>query len=283
MWVSKKKEKEPQYMPSESNTKMLNYRVYRMKPGEKTIFFLAVTIIGGIVGLVFYANLFMVNGEPTIATYISNVVIFLGVGITAAVKFTPMRENQLRDKRKNRLNLQFREMLASLATAFSAGENLLGAFQSAHKEMILQFGENSHIANETGEILSGMNSNISIERLLRNFADRSGVEDIENFSDIIGICYQKGGNMKEIVQNTYDLIGDKITISEEIKTKLTSNKMQQNFMSVIPIILIGYLRLSSSSFAESFASFSGVIVMTIAAGIFIASYLYGRKIIDIKG
>ena len=112
---------------------------------------------------------------------------------------------------------------------------------------------------------------------------RSGLEDVESFANIMGICYQKGGNMKSVVRNTYDLIGEKITIGEEIKTKLTSNQMQQNFMSIIPIILIGYLRVSSSSFAESFASFTGVIVMTIAAGIFIGSYMYGKKITNIRG
>lgn len=279
----KKKKTEPQYLPSELNTKMMNYCVYKMKAMEKIVYFFAAILVGGIVGLVFYANLFMVDGESTIATYISNLVVFWGVGIFAATKFLPMREKQLREKRQNVLNLQFREMLAALATAFSAGENLLGAFQSAQNEMIMQFGADSYIAKEVKEILAGMNSNISIERLLNNFAARSGLEDVENFANIISICYQKGGNMKSIVRNTYDLIGDKITISEEIKTKLTSNKMQQNFMSVIPIVLIGYLRVSSSSFAQSFSSFTGVIVMTIAVGIFIGSYLYGKKIIEIKG
>lgn len=279
----RKKKTEPQYLPSEINTRMLNYRVYRMKAREKMLYFILALVIGGVVGLVFYANLFMVDGEPTVATYISNTVVFFGVGMFAATKFLPMREAQLRDKRKNILNLQFREMLAALATAFSAGENLLGAFQSAYNEMILQFGENNYISLEVKEIVGGMNSNVPLEKLLKNFADRSGLEDIENFSNIISICYQKGGNMRELVRNTYDLIGDKITINEEIKTKLTSNKMQQNFMSVIPIVLIGYLRVSSSSFAQSFASFTGVITMTIAVAIFMGAYKYGKKITDIKG
>lgn len=283
MKKKEKKKKPSQYLPSELNTKMLNYCVYVMKPMEKIVYLLALTLIGGCVCMVFYANLFMKDGEATMATHISNFIVFFGGGVLAAIKFIPIVEAHLCDKRKNVLKLQFREMLAALATAFSAGENLLGAFQSAKKEMDLQFGPASYISKETDEILAGMNSNISIQRLLGNFAARSGLEDIDNFSDIISICYQKGGNMKSVVRNTYDLIGDKITISEEIKTKLTSNKLQQQVMSVIPIFLIGYLRVSSSSFAESFASFTGVITMTIAVGIFVGAYIYGRKILDIKG
>lgn len=283
LFQKKKKHVTPQYLPSEINTKMMNYCVYEMKFTEKFVYFTLALIVGGVVGLIFYANLFMVDGEPTLATHISNSIVFLGIGYVAASKLLPMREIQLRDKRQNVLKLQFREMLAALATAFSAGENLFGAFQSAYSEMTGQFGEDSYIAIELKEILVGMNSNITIERLLNNFAKRSGLDDVESFANIISICYQKGGNMKSVVRNTYDLIGDKITINEEIKTKLTSNKMQQNFMSVIPIVLIAYMRFSSSSFAKSFASFSGVLVMTIAAAIFIGSYIYGKKITDIKG
>ena len=41
--------------------------------------------------------------------------------------------------------------------------------------------------------------------------------------------------------------------------------------------------MSSSSFAENFATVKGVVVITVAIGIFIGAYKYGEKITDIKG
>jgi tight adherence protein B len=100
---------------------------------------------------------------------------------------------------------------------------------------------------------------------------------------VFEICFQKGGDMQKVVRNSYDMMGNKMIIQEEIQTMMTSNRTQQSVMSVVPIAIIAFLRLSSSSFAESFASATGVLTMTVAIGIFVGSFLYGRKIIDIKG
>lgn len=282
----KKKEKrieEPQYYVSKINNQVLNYCVYKMGNMEKIAYWIVACIVGGIVGLIFYANLFMKDGEPTLATHISNIVVFCSVGIIAGNKFIPLREEQLCKKRKEILKMQFREMLSCLSTCLASGDNVREAFQSTYKEMSSQYGENSYIAKELKEVVLGMENNFSIEEILENFAIRSGIDDIKSFSEIFMICYEKGGNLKSVVRNTYELIGEKMTINEEIETKLTSNKMQQNVMSVVPIIMIAFLRLTSTSFAENFASLKGVVSMTVAIGIFIGSYLYGKKITDIKG
>ena len=54
-------------------------------------------------------------------------------------------------------------------------------------------------------------------------------------------------------------------------------------MSLMPIALVAMLRATNDSFAESFTSPAGVVVNTIAIGIFIGAYKYGLKIVNIKG
>lgn len=279
----KEKQKEPEYYMSAINNKLLNYNVYYMKWSEKMLYIIVAVILGGVVGLVFYANLFMKDGEPTAATHISNICVFWGMGIFAAKMFLPMRTETLKKKRQSILRSQFREMLSSLSSSFASGANVMTAFGNAYNDMVSQYGEGSYITKELQEMNNGIANNISVQELLGNLANRSGLEDIANFYAIFNICFDKGGDMRNVVRNTYELIGEKISINEEVETKLTSNKMQQNVMSVVPIAMIAFLRFSSSSFAQSFAKPQGVIVMTAAVGIFIASYLCGRKIVDIKG
>lgn len=278
-----KKEKEPEFYVSALNNQLRNYNVYYMKPLEKMLYMLIAFVAGGVTGLVFYANLFMVDGEATFATHISNVVVFCGIGIVAIKLFIPIREESLKKKRQEELRRQFREMLASLSASFTAGANIIAAFENAYTDMVSQYGEKAFIVQEVFEITTGMNNNLAISDMLEDFGKRSGVDDIQDFATVFCVCYQKGGDMKEVVRNTHDLIGEKIAINEEIQTKLTSNKMQQNVMSIVPIFMIGFLRISSTSFAENFATFKGVCVMTLAIGIFVGSYMYGRKIVDIKG
>lgn len=280
---NKKKEKGPEYCLSATNTLMRNYKEYYLKKTEFLCYVMIAFAAGGIAGWIFYGNLFLKDGEATFLTTVSNILVCGGFGFFAAKVFLPLRAETLRKKRQEQLKMQFRELLSSLNASFSSGANIVTAFENANKDMDSQYGQKAFITQETMEIMNGMQNNVSIDEVLENFGTRSGLEDVRDFATVFQICYQKGGDMKSVVRNTYDLIGDKIAIQDEIATKLTSNKMQQNIMSVAPIVMIGFLRLSSSSFAASFASFQGVITMTVAIGIFAGSYMYGRKIVNIKG
>lgn len=281
--LSGKKEKEPKYYQSVMNTTLLNYRVYYMTTLEKLLYTIGFFLIGGVVGLIFYGNLFMSNGEATFATYISNAIVFIIAGIIANRIFYPMMTESKCQKRKATLAKQFREFLSSMNSSISSGSNVNMAIQTACEDMESQFGNEAFITIEAKEMRLGLENNISIYATMRNFAERSGIDDISDFANVFEICYQKGGDLQRVVRNCYDMMGNKMIIEEEIQTMMTSNKTQQGVMSVVPIGIIAFLRVSSSSFAASFASPTGVLTMTIAIAIFIASFKYGRKIIDIKG
>ncbi|MGN0316837.1 MAG: type II secretion system F family protein [Lachnospira sp.] len=278
-----KKDNQPQYINSKVNTLLINYKTYHFTKVEIISYTLLFFVVGGIVGLIFYMNLFMSEGEATIATHISNLIVFLLFGCISLRIFLPMRKTTLYEKRNTKFTIQFREMLSSLSTSLSSGDNVYGAFNNAYAEICSQFGEESMMAQELYVLVHGMDNGYTIVELLKDFSERSVSEDIINFVNVFETCYRTGGDMKAVIRNTYDLIGDKIAITEEIKTKLTSNKMQQNVMSIMPIVIIAFLRFSSSQFSENFSSPSGVVMMTVAVAIFVGSYLYGRKIIDVKG
>ena len=99
---------------------------------------------------------------------------------------------------------------------------------------------------------------------------------------MISNCYRLGGNFGTVVRRTRDIISDKMAIQDEIDTKLTSNKLQLNGMCLMPVLLVTLLKLSSSDFANNLASIKGVFVTTIAIGIFVGAYAWGRKIINIR-
>lgn len=278
----KVKLQEYQYVNSLINNAVMDYRVYVMNPMEKIIVSIALIIIGGLVGLVFYGGLFKSDGEATLATYISNLIFFMIVGLYARKMFLPIYKNSRLKKRQDKLRKQFRDMMESLAASLSSGSNVLNAFNSALIDLKMQYTESDYIIIELQEIIDCMGSNVNAEEAMHFLGERSGIEDIQTFADVFEICYRRGGDMKRIVRRTYDVISDKMAINDEIETKLTSNKMQHNAMSVMPIAVVALLRVTNASFAESFATVQGVLVNTVAIVIFVSAYKYGKKIIDIK-
>lgn len=277
-----KKEREPKYIPSPLNNNMINYKEYYMGANEKIGYSLLIFVIGGLVGLVFYGGLFKSDGDATLATHISNAIFFCIVGIVALKFFMKKVVESLKDRRAKKLQKQFMDLLENLSFSLSSGNTVNDAFLNARGDLLNQYNENDMIIIELNEIVNGMQNGKTLEEMMQSFGERSGNEDIENFGNVISNCYRLGGDFNSVVRKTRLILGDKVAITEEINTKLMSNKLQLNAMCIMPIILVAMLKVSSTSFAQNLSSAVGVIVTTFAIGLFVAAYIWGQKIIDIR-
>ena len=278
-----KAEKAPQYYRSATNIQTLNYRVYYMTKSQRILCFLTAFAVGAFAGYLFYGGLARDQyGNATIMTYILNVLISCISGTIAAVLYYPVREEQLLEKRRNILKRQFRDMLEALSTSFGTGKNVRDAFAAAHQDMKSQYEEDAFIVKELEVINSGINNSINVEKVLQDFAYRSGVKEIQNFADVFEITYRKGGNINQVVRNTYIILSDEMEVAEEIRTIVYSSRNEQNMMLIMPVVLVSLIKLSSADFARNFATPVGVMTTTVAIIIFAISYFIGRKILNIK-
>lgn len=279
--MAKKKQVLPQYIASPLNNPMINYEAYYMSAAEKLLYSLLLILVGGLVGLIFYGGLFKRDGAATLATRISNGVVFLGVGLAARKVFLPAVNQMLLNRRKKALQKQFMDMLETLGVSLSSGNTMHDAVVNAKTDLLNQYSEKDYIIIELNEIVSGIENGQTLEVMLQDFGMRSGVEDIVNFSNVVSNCYRLGGNFSDVVRHTREILGDKMTVSDEIATKVASNKLQHNAMCVMPIALVGLLKVVNPDFAGNLATAMGVVVTTIAVGIIVAAYFWGRKIMDI--
>lgn len=278
-----KKVKEPQYYVSATNMKTLNYKVYYMNFFEKLFYFLVAFAIGAAVGYLFYGGIGKDEfDQPTTLTYVLNVVISSAVGLIAGIKFIPIRTSQIIEARAKKLNSQFRDMLEALNTSLGAGKNVVDSFNAVYSDLKMQYDESAYIIKELEIILSGMANNVDLEDLLEDFGKRSGNDDIVSFANVFRISYRKGGNIKETIRNTYNILSDKMEIREDIETVVTGNKTEQKIMIIMPILLIAMIKMMSPDFASNFTTVTGIISTTVAIILFVAAYYIGKIVLDIK-
>lgn len=281
----KKKEvvQEPEYFMSATNMPTLNYRVYNMKPVEKLLTFLVAFAAGAFVGYLFYGGIGKDEfGQPTTLTWILNILIPAIVGTVAGRLFVPMRVKSIIAKRRNELNHQFRDMLEALTTSLGAGKNVNDSFFSVYEDMKVQYDSDAYILKELEVIISGIHNNVAIEDVLQDFGNRSDIDDVKSFANVFKISYRKGGNIKDIIRNTHSILSDKMEIAEDIETLVTSNKMERNIMIIMPIALIGVIKMMSPEFAANFVTPTGIISTTVSIVIFVVAYFIGKAVLDIK-
>jgi len=278
-----KKEVEPEFYTSAINTPARNYKVYYMKPSEKLFNFLAGFVIGGVLGYIFYGGIGKdAFNEPTTTTYIANAIVVILFGLLTGFVVLPVRRKQLLEKRKNALKLQFRQLLDNLSVAIGSGKNIPDAFISSCDDLKIIYSDDDYIIQELELIKTGLTNGVNIEEMLKDFGERSGITDIKSFASVFETCYRKGGNIKDIIRSTQQILVDKIEIEMDIETVITSSRTELNIMMVMPVILISLIKVSSPDFAGNFTSASGIVATTVALIMFVVAYFIGRKILKIK-
>lgn len=282
--MGKKKniEREPEILYSATNQPVHNYRVYYLKKGEKILWGIIAFVVGAAVAYLFYGGIGKdAYGEPTILTYVMNAIMMALCGFIGVKIFLPIRQNQILNKRLKTLHRQFIDLLDSLSASLAAGQNVPSAFMSARTDLLVQYPENAFIVLETNQIIDGFNNNIPIEEMLMDLGNRSGIKDISDFGKVFETAYRKGGSIKDIVRNTHEILSTKNQLELEIQTKVTANKNEQNIMMVMPVIIVGMVKMMGGDFADNFTTPSGILFTTIGIGLFVAAYFIGQSILKI--
>lgn len=200
----------------------------------------------------------------------------------AFIDYHNMRERK-REEQKHRLTLQFKAMIEALVTSLNAGYSLEHAFQDAKKDLALLYNRQDFIFKELDAILSGLKMNIPLERLLKDFGERSDIDDINNFANVIMAAKRSGGNLIRIIQKTVNSIADKIAVEEEIKTLIAAKVLEEHIMMVMPYGIIFYLRVSNGEFLEVlYHNALGVMLMTLFLIMIYAADIWASKIMEIR-
>lgn len=261
--VKKKKDKIEEQFGIFGNA--VDYRIYHMTPKDN--------LIGSAIGFLLVAVVLYIFFQ----SFIFSGVAGIG-GIFAGRKFY---HGYMQKKRSTALLLQFKDMLESLANSFATGKNTPGAFADCEVDLGQQHGDKAYIVQEMHLVATGILNNITVEEILKDFALRSGLEDVHNFVSTFAVCNRLGGNLKEIVSETRSVICDKIDIEQEIITNIAEKKNELNIMIIMPLLIVVMLRgLGNEELVNN--SLTNIIVKSIAIIVFALAYLLGRKITNIK-
>jgi tight adherence protein B len=245
----------------------MDYSVYTMSFREKSLTILLAGLLFGSIGFIFYKSLFAAWALALL-------------GFT----YPKIRSKQYITKRKQALSLQFKQALYILSSSLGAGKSLENAFRETTKDLLQLYGdENTLIIKELELINRRIENGEQIEIGLREFSQRSHVEDVANFSDVFITCKRTGGDLVEIIRRTSNMIGDKLDIQQEIAVMIAQKKFEAKAMGIMPFGIIAFLGFGSNGYMDPlYGNAKGILLMTVVLLGLLFCYLITQKIMNIK-
>lgn len=248
--------------------KLINYNECQWNGIQHILIYISMVLLSTVVLMLFYHN----------------IVISLIIGFIVGIFLKKMLIQSVINKRKKQLRLQFKTFLESMTVAVRAGQNELVSMQSALDDLKLTYNTENDIIVEIDHIIKAYrNADIPLSDLFLDFGNRSGIEDIKTFGTIFMVISGKSDNFATIINQTQQIISDKIEIESEIETSITSVKSELYMLFVMPILMVSMMSSMGGDMMEMlFTTTTGWIISTVAIVIFIASFLIAQKITDIK-
>jgi tight adherence protein B len=216
-------------------------------------------------------------------TFYRNMAVFAVMAVPGIVTGV-FREREVRMKqRKQELSTQFKESMMILASSLSAGYSVENAMAAGVGELTTLYGKDGLATQEFAYMVQQIRTNRSVESVLEDFADRSGIEDIRNFAEVFAVAKRSSGDLGSIMRHTAEVIRDKMQVKEEIRTMTASRQFEQKIMNMIPFLIVFYVEGASPSFFDQmYETGLGRILMSICLVVYIIAYILAGKILAIE-
>ena len=217
----------------------------------------------------------------SIAFYNSIILITLLLPVCLILPF--FNKNDLIVKRKNILLNQFKDFLRTLQSFLDASYSVENCFYLSIKELTMLHGKNSFMVKELEDMCRKIKLNKPVEVVFKEFANKTKIDDIIDFSDVFVIAKINGGNLNKIIKNTISIINDKIEVQNDINLSTAEKQFEQNIMNLLPFLIIIYMNFTSREFLSSlYNTIFGRIIMTVLLVVYFISVSLSKKILSIE-
>ena len=244
----------------------MNYRIYKLKPGQFWKCLGTAFLLGGLLAYLFYDS-------------------WLGLILIIPLFLMIKRREEKRgaEALQNELAKEFLDALRSVSSSLLAGLSMENAWREAQREMVRLYGEDSLLARELEIMNHSVGYNMPLEDLLSDFGERSGNADIASFAEVFAFAKRSGGNFITIIEATAEHMRACYETEREIQVLVASRRMEQKVMNVMPMLILAYLTLTSSGFLDVlYKNALGVLFMSVCLLLYGGALMLAERILRIR-
>lgn len=248
----------------------IKYYECNMTKGQHILAYLIFVLIIGVILYIYYHS----------------IAVAVAGGLVIAVFQEKFYAQTVVKKRQNKLRVQFKEFLEIITISISggSGRSMENAIKDSVRELRMMFNEKTDIVREIELIVNDYERvGVPMSEGFGELGSRSDVDDIKSFAAIYKTIDGKSSDFGYIIRQTHDIIRDKLEITQEVETVISSAKSEAYMMLVMPLIIVIAMSTMGSGFLGAlFTEPSGRVAATIGVVALGVSYVLASKAVDIE-
>ena len=243
------------------------YREYVLSVAEKKNYYLYAVAFSAVFGMLFYGSVW---------------AVFIMIALSPF--FEDRYAAYLSSKRKDSLLTEFKDALYTISASIAAGRQMPRAIVDAAESSKLFYGEDSIISREFTAIASRYKDrNSSIEDMLEDLSERTGIEEMKLFSKSCRICRKTGGNLEDVCLKSAYMIIEQIDYKKETQAALAEKKMDTVLLVTMPPAVLFFLNLCAYDYVKVlYSGIQGNLIMTAALFLMGTAVFWSSRILRLK-
>jgi tight adherence protein B len=209
--------------------------------------------------------------------------LLLGLGYLIGLYLPRFWLSRRQRKRITKFNDQLADTITLIANALRAGSSFLQACELVTRET------QPPVSTEFARLIREVNFGLPLDKALENTVRRVRSDDLELLATAIGIQYQVGGNLAEVLDSIAFTIRERVRIKGEIRTLTAQQRMSGYVVALLPIGLAAFLFILVPRFlAPMFANPPGIlgfpagsVILAFGAVMMFIGFMAIRRIVDI--
>lgn len=217
-------------------------------------------IMGAISGWLFYAN------------YLAMLIC----GMLGLLSYN-MALNRYCDYCDQRLLDEFNDLTIVLITGLQSGKSLENILlKLCDEESLNNWEQFSFMRMSLGSWREKLALGERGTAFFKSLGKESGIQEIENFSDLLHCCSVHGSSQVEVIRMFHHYLREQRIMSKRIEVVITQKRLEHQLVGVAPLVFLAYLRATTSDFLEPlYTTFSGRLIMTFALATLIGMWYLG--------
>ncbi|KAF0092311.1 MAG: tight adherence protein B [Fusobacteria bacterium] len=181
------------------------------------------------------------------ATYLLVLIYF--ISLTSNVLFSvlvslfsiillPYYKKYLTKVKRDRMLLEFQDFIYLLDGCLKSGKSFDNSLIEIKFNLSNMYGDETLLGKELDKIIYWNKIGINYEKGFIILEGKYKIGFFKEFGNVLSITRNKGGNLKEVLENTNNILSERLEVEREIKTLLAKQRIEVLILRAIPFLML---------------------------------------------